>query len=67
MTGGGSGAGAGGGGIAIGLAGFTGLVTFVGFVIDFTHVFVVSSQSPKAGWPYGSGQLELCWRVIPPV
>jgi hypothetical protein len=39
IAGGGSGAGGGGGGAAIGLEGFTGLDTLVGFVIDFTQVF----------------------------
>jgi len=51
--GGGSGAGGGGGGAggggAIGLAGFTGLDTLVGFVIDFVQVFCVSIHAPKIG------------------
>ena len=38
-AGGGGGAGSGGGGGAIGLAGLTGLFTFVGFVTDFTQLF----------------------------
>jgi len=39
IAGGGSGAGGAGGDAAIGLAGFTGLDTLVGFVIDFTQLF----------------------------
>jgi hypothetical protein len=38
-AGGGGGASGGGGGGIIGLAGFTGLFTFVGFVTDFTQLF----------------------------
>ena len=38
-AGGGGGDSCGGGGGAIGLAGFTGLLTFVGFVTDFTQLF----------------------------
>ena len=49
ITGGGSGAGGAGGGAAIGLDGFKGLDTLVGFVIDFTHVFCVSTHAPKIG------------------
>ena len=45
---GGGGGGAGGGG-AIGLAGFTGLDTLVGFVIDFVQVLCVSTHAPKIG------------------
>ncbi len=48
ITGGGSGAGV-SGCTAIGLDGFTGLNTFVGFVIDFTQLFCVSTHAPKIG------------------
>lgn len=43
-AGGGGGASCGGGGGAIGLAGFTGLLTFVGFVTDFTQLFCISTH-----------------------
>lgn len=49
IAGGGSGAGAAGGCTAIGLDGFTGLDTLVGFVIDFTQLFCVSTHAPKIG------------------
>jgi hypothetical protein len=53
-SGGGSGAGAGGigsgvAGTLIGLAGFTGLVMFVGLVALFSHEFVVSTQDDVTG------------------
>lgn len=54
-TGGGSGAGGGGSGagagMLIGLTGLTGLLTFVGLVIDFTHVFCVSAHAAATGCP----------------
>lgn len=58
-AGGGSGAGGGGGGggggaitvVDSGLAGLTGLDTFVGFVMLFTHVLIVSTQEPTTGCP----------------
>lgn len=47
--------------------GLTGLVTFSTFVSSCLHELPVSAHSPKIGSPYGSGQVELCWRVIAPV
>lgn len=47
--------------------GLTGLVTFSTFVSSCLHELPVSTHCPKMGSPYGSGQVELCWRVIAPV
>ena len=47
--------------------GLTGLVTFSTFVSSCLHELPVSTHCPKVGSPYGSGQVELCWRVIAPV
>lgn len=49
-----------------GLTGETGDVTFVGFDIDFTHVFVVVVHGPITGCPYGSGHIEeRVWIMFP--
>lgn len=47
--------------------GLTGLVTFSTFVSSCLHELPISTHCPKMGSPYGSGQVELCWRVIAPV
>ena len=43
----------------MGLTGDTGLVTFVGLVIDFTQVLAVVTHDPKTCCPYGSGQKDV--------
>ncbi len=70
-NGGGSGAGAGGigsgvAGTLIGLAGFTGLVMFVGLVALLTHEFIVSTQGDITGGLYGVVQVVVCCSVIVP-
>jgi len=53
ISGGGAGASCGGGGggagMLIGLAGLIGLLTFVGFVTDFTQLLCVSTHAPEIG------------------
>ena len=49
-----------------GLTGDTGLVTFVGLVIDFTQVFNVVTQGCHTGLPYGFGHVEeRVWVMLP--
>lgn len=63
---GGGGSGGGGGGAANGLAGFTGLVMFVGLVALFTQLSCAVIQSPHKGSLYGVEQVDIRFSVIEP-